>query len=195
MDSNGITYGKQFIMDSNGVRLGSIIMDHNGIRMATHDNDTPGPPQAMAAGSASRHMPGFTQPEPARGRSHAHDHAEGKGKAVARDRSTSSVSSASSVSSSSTASSLDSLPDYDDVREQQLPTYLNILRDWTSNPNHIRTNTDVIWFKNELKLAKFHSANSSVDKKELKSQIKTLLKQWKQIQRDQRKLQHSGRET
>lgn len=198
MDADGITYGKRFVMDANGIRLGSLIMDANGIRMAGHGNDAPGMPHDAGAGPSSRSMPGFSGPEPQRGRAQVNVGMKGKGKDTRRDRSVSSVSSASSASSGSSVSSLDSLPDYDEVREQQLPAYLNILRDWTSKPSHLRTNTDVTWLKNELNLANFHAANPRADKKELKelkAQIKMLLKQWKQIQRDQRKTLRDARST
>ncbi|OAA80434.1 RING finger domain-containing protein [Akanthomyces lecanii RCEF 1005] len=190
IDAGGIAYGKKFVMDGRGIRLGSLIMDANGIRTAGHDGDAPGILQDAGAGPSSRSVP---DAEPTRGRAQASDNMTGKGKGTARDRSASSVSSASSASSSSSVSSLDSLPDYDEVREQQLPAYLNILRDWTSKPSHLRTNTDVVWLKNELSLAKFHTANPTTDKRELKAQIKMLLKQWKQIQREQRKTQRGTR--
>ncbi|OAA53090.1 RING finger domain-containing protein [Cordyceps fumosorosea ARSEF 2679] len=194
VDADGIAYGKRFVMDANGIRLGSLIMDSNGIRMASHENDAPGMPHDSGAGpSSSRNLPGFSGPEPPRGREATNMSPNGKGKDKARERS-SSVSSASSASSSSSVSSLDSLPDYDDVREQQLPAYLNVLRDWTSRPNHIRTNADVAWLKNDLKAARQLNAAGSLpqaDKKELKAQIKALLKQWKQIQREQHKAQRS----
>ncbi|XWX01471.1 hypothetical protein V2A60_009499 [Cordyceps javanica] len=194
MDADGITYGRRFVMDSNGIRIGSLIMDAGGIRMASHENDAPGTSHEAGAGSSSRNMPGFSGTEPPpRGRTAVNVGVNIKGKDKARDRSASSVSSVSSASSSSSVSSLDSLPDYDDVREQQLPAYLGILQDWTSKPNHLRTNTDVAWLKNELKSARSQASGPHADKKVLKSQIKALLKQWKQIQREQHKAQRDTR--
>ncbi|KAM3507994.1 hypothetical protein MY11210_006916 [Beauveria gryllotalpidicola] len=193
MDAGGITYGKRFVMDSNGIRLGSLIMDARGIRTASHKDDVPRTLQDAGVGASSRRMPGLSGPEPERGRAQVIVSTNGKGKDTARDRSISSASSVSSASSSSSASSLDSLPDHDDVREQQLPAYVNILRDWTSKPNHLRTNADVVWLKNELSLAKSHVADPHADKRELKAQVKVLLKQWKQIQREQRKTQRDAR--
>lgn len=190
IDAGGITYGKRFVMDARGIRLGSLIMDANGIRTAGHDSDAPGTAHDAGAGPSSRNA---RDAEHGRGRAQANDNVTGKGKGAARDRSVSSVSSASSASSSSSVSSLDSLPDYDEVREQQLPAYLNILRDWTSKPSHLRTNTDVVWLKNELNLAKFQTVTPHTNKRELKAQIKMLLKQWKQIQREQRKTQRGTR--
>ncbi|ATY66608.1 RING finger domain-containing [Cordyceps militaris] len=189
MDADGITYGKRFVLDANGIRLGSLIMDTSGIRMASHENDAPGNPHDAGAGPSSRSMPGFPGPEPQRGRAAVNTSIKGKGKDTTRDRSTSSVSSVSSASSSSSVTSLASLPDYDDVREQQLPGYLAILRDWTSTPGHVRTNTDVQWLKNELRsrTTRAAAADPFVNSKELKTQIRALLKQWKHIQREQHK--------
>ncbi|GAO19487.1 uncharacterized protein UV8b_00416 [Ustilaginoidea virens] len=101
-----------------------------------------------------------------------------------------SVSSVSSASSSSSESSIGSLPDYDQVKDHQLPLYAERLRDWTSRPEQVRTKNDVDDLKLELKRTKDASkdmpAACGLDKKALKAQIKTLQAQWKAIKKSQR---------
>lgn len=106
----------------------------------------------------------------------------------------SSVSSESSVSSSSSESSMGSLPDYDDVKDHQLPLYAARLQDWTSNPHQIRTRADVEALQRELRAAEAAPAQTSstpasqnLDRTALKAQIRALRSECRSMKKAQRR--------
>lgn len=190
INGDSITYGKNFIIDNNGIRVGSLILDNDGVRMANHEVDAPRGP----SGSNTRDPFSPTAGGPSdehRGRSDNHTrNVNGEPDRHQRRRSASSSSSASSCSSSSTVS-LESLPGYDEVCDEQMPTYTHILQDWISKPSQLRTNADVLWLKTELQLTKARPASTAaggaVDKRAAKAQLKALCREWKQIKREQRR--------
>ncbi|GAB0138357.1 hypothetical protein EsDP_00006592 [Epichloe bromicola] len=113
-----------------------------------------------------------------------------------RNRS-SSESSVSSVDSSSSESSVGSLPSYDDIEDHQLPLYTERLRDWTSNPDQMRTKSDMKALRADLQSTRSmpedaHS-DQSVDRKALRAQIKRLHAQWKSIKKAQRQTRRRER--
>lgn len=189
IDGDSVRWGDAFVADSNGLRIGNLVMDNNGIRM----NGRGG----MPSGPNTRGAPGFPPQAqwshpgagpwaaPHRGRS-AVPHSDG---AYSRSSSVSSASSSSSDSSDSDASSIGSLPDYDDLRDTQLPLYVERLKSWTASPNRVRTKADVKQLRAELKACKTNSnlAINEMDRSELRSQIKALKQQWRALKKQQKK--------
>ncbi|KAG6016066.1 hypothetical protein E4U43_004276 [Claviceps pusilla] len=118
-----------------------------------------------------------------------------------RTSSASSTSTSSSLASSSSASSsIGSLPDYDDIKEHQLPLYAERLRDWASHPHQIRTKHDVKALKAELRATAKSSQPGTtqqtgsvaiVDKRALRKQIRALQAQWKSIKKAQRQMRRA----
>lgn len=173
MDSNGVRFGNAIVADGNGLRIGSLTMDGKGIRM--------GPQESNSSRSLGK------QPDYGAGPSH-----QNRGRGFHPDRHnchrSRSASSESSVSSADSDSSIGSLPDYDDVKDTQMPLYRSMLQDWTASPNTMRTKADIKDAKAKLKEAKYAAPPSSdFDKKVFKAQIKGLLAQWKHIKRQQKR--------
>lgn len=137
------------------------------------------------------------------GRHHWHDrregqHSEDRGRRWYPDRKdghdrSHSVSSTSSDSSSSSESSIGSLPDYDDIKDHQLPLYAERLQDWTSHPDQVRTKSDIRALKAELKAVPKGPADPNFNRRALKGQIKGLQASWKSIKRAQRQTRKAYR--
>ncbi|KAL6922113.1 hypothetical protein ACHAPO_002871 [Fusarium lateritium] len=175
----GIPRGGRFAADANGLRIGDLHIDSRGIRMGGQGI---GDAWLFGPGCEHRHAPHEANFDPTRGRA-PHNHHHG-----ARNRS-SSTSSSSSSDSSSSADSIGSLPDHDDIKEEQLPFYIARLEQWIANPHEVRSKADVKQLKAELKAGKRNTAplNPNVDRKELKKQSKALGHQWKSLKREQKK--------
>ncbi|KAJ9156541.1 hypothetical protein NKR23_g950 [Pleurostoma richardsiae] len=122
----------------------------------------------------------------------------------ARSASTSSSGSSSSSSSSSDASSVGSLPDWDDLRDQQLPVARQRLQEWLDHPDMIITRDSVREAREQIKAAK-KEANAAaaaargpgrgspaiaepLDRAALRSQVKAMMGQWKALKKQQRQL-------
>ncbi|KAF5228743.1 hypothetical protein FAUST_10868 [Fusarium austroamericanum] len=173
MNDGGIRQGDRFVVDGNGIRIGDLHIDSRGIRMGE-----------QGAGDAWLFGPG-------RGRGHMHaprgrgphNHHHG-----ARNHS-SSTSSSSSSDSSSSCESIGSLPDHDDIKDEQLPFYIARVEQWIANPHEVRSKADVKQLKAELKAGKRNTAplDPNIDRKELKKQSKAVAHQWKSLKRDQKR--------
>ncbi|PNP80672.1 hypothetical protein FNYG_06271 [Fusarium nygamai] len=194
VDNDSVRWGDRFVADSNGLRIGNIVMDSRGIRMNGQPVGAPfGPGPSQPPPPNTRNMPPFMPGHPAwnqgppeahtfpqRGRAASHDHQR------RRSRSSSSSSSSSSNSSSS-SESIGSLPDYDDLKDQQLPVYIARLQQWTANPLEVRSKADVKQLKAELKASNTNGVAPNIDRKALKVQGKALSQQWKTLKRQQKR--------
>ncbi|CEJ91623.1 hypothetical protein VHEMI07325 [[Torrubiella] hemipterigena] len=182
MDSEGIRWGNSVTMDSNGIRVGNLVMDSKGIRMGGASGGSSAVPGPDARGLPNQgHM------------HHGHPSERGRGHMPGGFPQRRRSLSASSVSSSSSESSVGSLPDYDDVKEAQMPVYLSILQDLTANPEKIRSRGDLNHARAAIKAAKANPVNPALNKATLKAQIKGLHQVWKKIKKDQKRLQREER--
>ena len=120
-------------------------------------------------------------------RSHSHGrHRRRRG----RDSSTSSSSSSSSSSSEDSQSSLESLPDYDDLPDQQLYIARKALLDWLNHPEQPISRDTVRNIKEDFKMAKRTSPEKNIQDIEiLRKDVKELMKKFKEKKREQRHLQ------
>ncbi|KAF4334431.1 hypothetical protein FBEOM_11742 [Fusarium beomiforme] len=191
VDNDSVRWGDRFVADSNGLRIRNIVMDSRGIRMHGQPVGAPfGPGPSQAPPANARNMSPFMlgNPQgppdanafPPRGRAASHDYQRH------RSRSSSTSSSSSSCSSAS-SESIGSLPDYDDLKDQQLPIYIARLQQWTATPHEVRSKADVKQLKAELKASNTNGVAPNIDRKALKAQGKALAQQWRTLKRQQKK--------
>lgn len=167
-------------------------------------------------GWGGRHGRGHSHDDPNaddedHGRGH-HGHNGHRGRSRGRERQdahrsrsrSSSVSSTSSSSSSGSESSIGSLPDYDELRESQLPVARDHLLAWLHNPDQPITKEKLKEFKQKIKEAKNVNGNNSStginepvniahDQKAMRKEVKALMKEWKDLERQQTKLRRQLR--
>ncbi|KXX81947.1 hypothetical protein MMYC01_201129 [Madurella mycetomatis] len=126
-------------------------------------------------------------PERGRGRwGHRHPHHH-HGHQLSRS---SSVSSTTSRSSSCSESTVGSLPDYDELRDSQLPVTKKYLQDWLHHPEHAITKETVKQIKGEIKQARnaAPSGNEHPDHvAALRREVKDLLREWKKLKKEQKR--------
>ena len=102
-------------------------------------------------------------------------------------------SSASSVSSRSSSvrsdSSAGSLPDYDDLKDSQLPVARQVLQDSLHHPDRPITKERVKEIRAQLKAAKQSAdpASMAFDKAALRHEVKELLRNWKSLKKEQKR--------
>ncbi|KAI1875687.1 uncharacterized protein JN550_001973 [Neoarthrinium moseri] len=120
------------------------------------------------------------------GRHDIHDHRHGgRGGGKHRSRS-SSCSTTSSSSSDSTVSSVGSLPDWDDLRDSQIPVARTSVQAWLSHPDQPVSKADVKRVRAEIKAAKSLPKPAAGITKVDKEEIKVLLEQFKSLKKTQR---------
>jgi len=109
-----------------------------------------------------------------------------------RDSSTSSSSSSSSSSSAESSSSIGSLPDYDELPDQQIYNARKALLDWLNHPDQPITSETVRNFKENLKLAEIKaSERPDQDFYVLRKEVKDLMKKFKERKRTERNLRRN----
>ncbi|KAH7325850.1 hypothetical protein B0I35DRAFT_120054 [Stachybotrys elegans] len=189
MDNDGIRYGNQFVMDSNGIRIGGLVMDSAGIRMGHSTREEPDIRARQSPMPQTSQHPSGPPPW--------NDAYYGRGRMPQpggpRHRRDSSSSSTSSDSSSSSESSVGSVPDHDDLNERQLPMYTARLQVWLRSPDEIRTRADVKQLKADLKAVKREPGGPEVNVKALRAEAKATRKEWRQLQKQQRKARREVR--
>ena len=199
-DNNGFRIGNTLVADNNGFRMGNMVADNNGFRLGGFVADGNG--LRMGGRSFGRresndrelpsghgHGPGRgcgRGPHGHRGRGRSRHHGRRRG----RSSSTSSSSSSSSASSADSDCSVGSLPDYDDLKEQQLPVTRQYLQNWLNNPDQPITKETVQGLKKEIKVAKETSSPKQFDQdmKALRKEVKGLMKDFKDKKKAQKSL-------
>jgi hypothetical protein len=188
-DHEGFRIGNLLVADSNGFRLGG----SRGLNAGNHGVSFGGRPfnkrdfrrdmKERFRGQVNNENNGD------RGRSHSHDR---RGKQ--RQRSASKSSTSSSSSSSGSESSLGSLPDYEDLRDQQLPIAKQSLIAWLSHPDQPITREAVQQAKQDIKNAKREDPrNFNQDMAALRSEVKDLMKRFKSAKKLQKKQRREDR--
>ncbi|GAB1315168.1 hypothetical protein MFIFM68171_05378 [Madurella fahalii] len=102
----------------------------------------------------------------------------------------SSVSSTSSHSSCCSESTVGSLPDYDELRDAQLPVTKKYLQEWLHHPEQPITKEKVKQIKGEIKQARnaAPSGNERLDHiAALRREVKDLLREWKRLKKEQKR--------
>ncbi|KAM7207580.1 hypothetical protein V8F20_002058 [Naviculisporaceae sp. PSN 640] len=163
-------------------------------------------------GRHGRGHPNDEEPDHDHDQDHArgqHDHRGRRGRSRRRERQdshrsrsrSSSVSSTSSSSSSSSESSIGSLPDYDELRDSQLPVAKDHLLAWLHNPDQPITKEKLKECKQKIMEAKNASSGTGInepvniahDQKALRKEVKALMKEWKDLKRQQTKVRRQLR--
>ncbi|KAM7187977.1 hypothetical protein V8F33_010934 [Rhypophila sp. PSN 637] len=143
---------------------------------------------------------------------HDHDHGHGHrgrrgrrserhGRHRSRSGSVDSASSISSSSSSSSESSIGSLPDYDELRDSQLPVARDHLLAWLHDPEQPISKEKLKEFKQKVKEAKNSPTDNTInepvnlrhDQKAMRKEVKALMKEWKDLKKQQTKLRRQLR--
>jgi len=200
-DQNGFRFGKdRFVADHNGLTIGGRSF---GWRECHEPEGQPRRRDVVhhsnKRGVNNSHM--------------QHDHCgyvRGRGKQVHRDRhqhdrshshgrhrrrrgrasSTSSSSSSSRSSSADSQSSIESLPEYDDLLDQQLYNARKALLDWLNHPEQPITRQAVWNIKEDIKSIKTISPKVyDEDLKILRKEVKDLMKKFREKKRTQRNIQ------
>lgn len=113
-----------------------------------------------------------------------------------RSRSSSSSSSGSSSSSSSSSSgsdsdtlSIGSLPDYDELKDSQLPVAKTYLEEWLSRPENFVTRETVKEAREEIKAARRtapQDISDPVERDAMRQQVRGMMGQWRVLKKEQR---------
>ncbi|KAH8685991.1 hypothetical protein BGZ60DRAFT_523258 [Tricladium varicosporioides] len=191
-DSEGFRIGKNgLVADNTGFRMGNmLIADQKGFRLGGARGfvaDSHG--VTMGGRSFGRRESGDIPQERGRGRGpRVTTRSEGPQKR------SESVSSSSSSSSSSSESSIGSLPDYDDLKDQQLPIAQQSLKEWLTHPEQPITKEGIRNLKQDLKDAKKNPhTQSGQEVKALRQEVKQLLKAFRESKRAQKKHRRAAR--
>lgn len=179
IDNNSVTIGNAFEADNRGVRWnGRDISEH----MPNYLN-----PDRNVGGSRGRGRGSWWHE---RGDFHHRRFEHGGPGARRRSHSRHSVHSASSDSSSSsdsdsTVSSIGSLPDWDDLKDSQLPVVKQSVQSWLGHPDQPVTKADIKRARAEIKAAKSLPQPSTTDVRQ-REEIKTLLSMFNDLKKSQR---------
>ncbi|WKT44907.1 hypothetical protein QSH57_009760 [Fusarium oxysporum f. sp. vasinfectum] len=153
-----------FQVDNDSVRWGDrFVADSNGLRIGNIVMDSRGI-RMNGQPVGAPFGPGPSQPPPPNARNMPPFYAQ-------------------TPSMASSSESIGSLPDYDDLKDQQLPVYIARLQQWTANPLEVRSKADVKQLKAELKASNTNGIAPNIDRKALKLQGKALSQQWKTLKR------------
>ncbi|KAI1739010.1 hypothetical protein F4680DRAFT_154790 [Xylaria scruposa] len=195
IEGDRVALGSTFEADSNGVRWGRGPNSHplfeassRGVRWGEQPGPSPGHPQPFG------HHP-WGGPFGGRGRGRGREHGHGHGR---RDHSRSSISSSSTLSSSGSDSSVGSLPDWDDLKDTQLPVTKRSIQAWLSHPDQPVTKDMIKQAKAEIKAAKSTPSpprDPSWDqaRESLRREVKDLLQQFKVLKRQQKAAKRATR--
>ncbi|KAI0412674.1 hypothetical protein F5X98DRAFT_317054 [Xylaria grammica] len=195
IEGDRVALGSRFEADPNGVRWWRgqpnthplFEASSRGVRWGEQPGSGPAHPHPFA------HRGGHPWGGPfgggrGRNRDYRHEHRHEHGR---RDHSRSSTSSSSSSLSSSSDSSIGSLPDWDDLKDVQLPVTKRSVQAWLAHPEHPVTKDMLKKAKAEIKAAKHvppPPQNPSWDgaRESLRREVKDLLQQFKMLKRQQK---------
>ncbi len=176
-DSNGFRIGNFLVADGQGFKFGPIRSDAHGFRFGPGNP----PPHEHHRGYHPEHHP-VHMPATLRGRPSAREFSG----MPQRDRSRSTSSSPSSGASS--IESAGSLPDYDHLKDTQLPVAKQAIRDWLNHPDQPITKQTVKQIREEIKAAKRGNSNiNEADRDALRKEVRDLFKEFKAIKKSQKK--------
>lgn len=122
---------------------------------------------------------------------HGESHSRGRGRprqsVSQRRRSSSSASSSSSSSSSSSDSdsSIGSLPDYDDLKDSQIPVARSYLEDWLSHPENSVSKAAFKEAEGSIKAAKQSKTAVAASSSE-RQEVRAMLGQWERVKKQQK---------
>ncbi|KAI0102018.1 hypothetical protein GGR51DRAFT_300490 [Nemania sp. FL0031] len=203
IEGDRVALGSSFEADRNGVRWRGRSHAHplfeagsRGVRWG----EQPGPSLAHAP-PFGRHgsypWAGGPFGGPGRGRRGHREHYGHRQRDHSRS-SVSSSSSSSSMSSSDSDSSIGSLPDWDDLKDTQLPVTKRSVQAWLSHPDQPVTKSMLKQAKADIKAARKvppvpHDPSWERSRENLRREVKDLLQQFRQLKKQQRAARRTAR--
>ncbi|KAI1749073.1 hypothetical protein F4782DRAFT_515055 [Xylaria castorea] len=196
IEGDRVALGSTFEADRNGVRWGGGPTTHplfeassRGVRWGEQPSPGLGHPYPFD------HQGGHPWAGPFGGRGRGRGREYGNGR---RDHSRSSTSSSSSDSSSGSDSSVGSLPDWDDLKDTQLPVTKRSVQGWLSHPDQPVTRDMLKQAKSEIKAAKSappppRDPSWDQARESLRREVKDLLQQFKLLKRQQKAVKRATR--
>lgn len=170
-----------------GFRMGPIVADNDGFRMG---NMIVADQNGFRLGGKSFMRRETTENE--RGR--ALGSSGGLHKKPNRSSSVSSTSTSASDSSIDSESSIGSLPEYDDLRDQQLPSAKQSLLNWLGQSDQPLTKIMVQQIQHEIQTARNTSPhNAEHDIAQLRREVRDLMKEFEKQKKKQKKDQRQAR--
>lgn len=190
----GFRIGKGLVANNESFRIGNVILsDQHGFRLGGSRGFVKDHNGVSFRGRTFGRRESFDHPRGwghhgHRGRSHSHRrHARGR---------SSSTSSSSSSSDSDSISSVGSLPDYDDLKDQQLPIAKQSLMAWLNHPEQPITKAAVHNMKKDIRAAKKGSPPPELyeqDLRAMRGEVKDLLKTLKEHRKTQKRRKKEAR--
>ncbi|KAI0479556.1 hypothetical protein F4859DRAFT_439673 [Xylaria cf. heliscus] len=196
IEGDRVALGSTFEADRNGVRWwggpNNVQARFEASSRGVRWGEQPGP--SLGHPHPSHHHP-WAGPFGGRGRGRGREHVYGHGQ---RDHSRSSNSSSSSLSSSDSDSSIGSLPDWDDLKDTQLPATKRSVHAWLSHPDQPVTKDMLKQAKAEIKAAKSalpppRDPSWDQARESLRREVKDLLQQFKVLKRQQKAARKTAR--
>ncbi|KAI1764108.1 hypothetical protein GGR53DRAFT_333017 [Hypoxylon sp. FL1150] len=208
IDGDRVSFGNSFEVDRNGVRWNG--NNHNNYNMEPGHQPGPGPRGGPFGGFRGR---GINEHNHERGRgnhgggrwwrnghNHNHNH-HGGPRTRSRSRSVSSHSSSSSSSSSRSShsdSSIGSLPDWDDLKDTQLPLTKQSVATWLAHPEQPVTKEMLRTARSSIKAAKSAPPPANdpaweTNKKVLRQEVKAMLARFNELKREQKRARRAAR--
>ena len=188
-DGRGFRIGNMLVSDENGFRLGGsrgFVADSNGVTLRGRNFGRRDDRDRCSEHGRGRRR-GRHGHHGHRGREGPDDRGRQRGGRSSSASSSSSSSSFCSSISSGSDLSVGSLPDYDDLKDQQLPVAKQSLLDWLNHPEQPITRETVRIIKEEIQVAKkFKPRQFEEDMKALRSDVKSLMKEFKDTKRAQK---------
>lgn len=151
--------------------------------------------QGVRIGGSPSHMPHEHHREHHPEHHHVHMPTNRRGRPSAREfpsrmpqRGRSHSTSSSSSTGASSIESAGSLPDYDHLRDTQLPVAKQAIKDWLSHPEQPITKQTVKQIREEIRVAKCGNSNvNETDKESLRREVRDLFQRFKAVKKSQRK--------
>ncbi|KAH8156335.1 hypothetical protein CIB48_g11912, partial [Xylaria polymorpha] len=197
VEGDRVALGSTFEADRNGVRWRGGPNSHplfeassRGVHWGEQPGPIPGHPHPF-----DHHRGGHPWAGPFGGRGRGRDREHGHGR---RDHSRNSTSSSSSLSSSDSDSSIGSLPDWDSLKDTQLPVTKRSVQGWLSHPDQPVTKVMLKQAKAEIKAAKSalpppRDPSWDQARESLRREVKDLLQQFKVLKRQQKATKRATR--
>ncbi len=196
IEGDRVAIGSRFEVDRNGVRWrgqpnAPPLFEASSRDVRWGEQPGPGPAHAHPFGHQGGPWAGPFGERRGRGREHWHGHRQ-------RDHSRSSTSTSRSSLSSNSDSSIGSLPDWDDLKDVQLPVTKHSVQAWLSHPDQPITKDMVKQAQVEIKAAKKvppppHDPSWDRARETLRHEVKDLLQQFKVLKRQQKAARRKAR--
>ncbi|PQE13273.1 RING finger domain-containing protein [Rutstroemia sp. NJR-2017a WRK4] len=183
-DNNGLRMGTSFIANNQGLRMGSFVANEHGVSFGRN---------MFGGGHGGHGCHGHNRGRDQRGgdRHRGRSHSRSIALATPRwqEREGSLIFVVIDSDSSDSDLSVGSLPDYDHISDQQLPSAKESLMVWLNHPEYPMTKDMIKKLKRDMSSPKpDYMENKDQDLKALRKEVKELLKKFKDEKKSQKKI-------